>query len=79
VGIAYEEQCGHADVAQKFSGSLIRSIIEDGVKPPSLIFRPEVFDIVMDCAEKYGNGSPFVTEKYLQRPDPVMTIPPMKL
>lgn len=78
-GIAYEEQCGHAKQAQKFSGSLIRSILEDGVKPPRLIFRPEVFDIVMECAEKYGNGSPFVTEAYLERGDPVMTVPAMQL
>lgn len=78
-GIAYEEQCGHAKQAQRFSGSLIRSIIEDGVKPPRLIFRPEVFDLVMECAEKYGSGSPFVTESYLKRGDPVMTVPPMKV
>jgi len=76
-GIAYEEQCGHANEAQKFSGSLIRSIIEDGVKPPRLIFRPEVFDILMECAERYGDGSPFVTESYLKRADPVITVPPM--
>ena len=76
-GIAYEELCGHANKAQRFSGSLIRSIIEDGVKPPRLIFRPEVFDLVMECAEKYGNGSPFVTQSYLDRGDPVMTVPPM--
>jgi sulfate adenylyltransferase len=78
-GIAYEEQCSHKQEAQRFSGSLIRSIIEDGVKPPRLIFRPEVFDLVMECAEKYGHGSPFVNETYLKRPDPVMTIPAMQL
>ena len=78
-GIAYEEQCAHSKEAQRFSGSLIRSIIEDGVKPPRLIFRPEVFDIVMDCAEKYGHGSPFVNEQYLKRPDPVMTVPALAL
>ena len=78
-GIAYEELCGHKKQSQAFSGSLIRSIIEDGVKPPRLIFRPEVFDIVMECAEKYGNGSPFVTEAYLKRGDPVMTVPPLKV
>ena len=77
-GIAYEEQCGHKDAAQRFSGSLIRSIIQDGVKPPRLIFRPEVFDLVMECAEKYGDGSPFVTESYLKRGDPVMSVPPLK-
>ncbi len=74
-GIAYEEQCGHKDAAQRFSGSLIRSIIQDGVQPPRLLFRPEVFELVMECAEKYGGGSPFVTESYLERGDPVMTVP----
>lgn len=74
-GIAYEEQCGHKDAAQRFSGSLIRSIIQDGVQPPRLLFRPEVFELVMECAEKYGGGSPFVTESYLKRGDPVMTVP----
>jgi sulfate adenylyltransferase len=74
-GIAYEEQCGHKDAAQRFSGSLIRSIIQDGVQPPRLLFRPEIFELVMECAEKYGGGSPFVTESYLERGDPVMTVP----
>ena len=78
-GIAYEEQCAHKDKAQRFSGSLIRSIIQDGVKPPRLLFRPEVFDLVMECAEKYGSGSPFVTESYLKRKDPVMTIPALEI
>jgi sulfate adenylyltransferase len=32
----------------------------------------------MECAEKYGDGSPFVTESYLKRGDPVMTVPPLK-
>ena len=76
-GIAYEEQCGHKEAAQRFSGSLIRSIIQDGVQPPRLLFRPEIFELVMECAEKYGGGSPFVTESYLERGDPVMTVPPL--
>ncbi|MBI4317757.1 MAG: sulfate adenylyltransferase [Chloroflexi bacterium] len=76
-GIVYEEQCGHIGREQKFSGSLIRSIIQDGVKPTRLIFRPEVFDVLMDCAEKYGFGTPFVTEYYLQNAKPVITIPPL--
>ncbi|MCL5959649.1 MAG: sulfate adenylyltransferase [Chloroflexi bacterium] len=76
-GIVYEEQCGHVGREQKFSGSLIRSIIQDGVKPTRLIFRPEVFDVLMECAEKYGFGTPFVTEHYLQNASPVLTVPPM--
>ncbi len=68
----------HKKEWQKFSGTLIRSIVQDGVKPPRLIFRPEVFDLVMECAEKYGFGSPFVTDNYLEKRTPVFTIPPLK-
>lgn len=77
-GIAYEELCGHTGQEQRFSGSLLRSVIDDGVRPPSLIFRPEVFDVLMDCAERYGFGSPFVTDHYLKHRQPVMTMLPLE-
>jgi sulfate adenylyltransferase len=32
---------------------------------------------VMECAEKYGFGSPFVTDTYLEKRTPVFTMPPM--
>lgn len=76
--VTYSGLCGHKDKKQSFSGTLIRSIIQDGVKPPRLIFRPEVFDLIMECAKKYGNGSPFVTEEYLKKRNPVFTIEPLK-
>ncbi len=76
--ITSEGLCNHRDEWQKFSGTVIRSIVQDGVKPPRLIFRPEVFDLVMECAEKYGFGSPFVTDEYLEKRTPVFTIPPME-
>lgn len=76
--VTYSGLCGHNKERQNFSGTLIRSIIDDGVKPPRLIFRPEVFDIIMECAEKYGFGSPFVNDKYLQERNPVFTLPQMK-
>jgi sulfate adenylyltransferase len=66
--------CGHSKEKQKFSGTLIRSIIMDGVKPTRLIFRPEVFDTVMECADKYGFGSPFVTDKYLADRNPIFNL-----
>ena len=78
-GIAYEGLCGHHDRKQELSGTLMRKTLESGVTPSSLTFRPEVFELVTDCAEKYGFGSPFVTEKYLQNRSPVMTVPPMEL
>ena len=76
--ITYEEICGHGKEVQRFSGTLIRSIIQDGIKPTRLVFRPEVFDIMMECGEKYGGGSPFVTEDYLKKEDPLLIIPPME-
>ncbi|MCF8103863.1 MAG: sulfate adenylyltransferase [Desulfohalobiaceae bacterium] len=75
--ITSEGLCNHKDKQQKFSGTLIRSIVTDGVKPPRLIIRPEVFDQIMECAEKYGEGSPFVSEKYLEKRTPVFNIEPL--
>ncbi len=75
--VTYSGFCGHKP--QQFSGTVIRSIIQDGVKPPRLIFRPEVFDLVMESAEKYGFGSPFVTEEYLSKRNPVISVPPMEV
>ena len=69
--------CGHWKEHQKFSGTKIRSILMDEVKPTRLIFRPEVFDIVMDSAKKYGFGSPFVTPEYLAKAKPAFTIEPL--
>jgi len=76
--VTYSGLCGHEREAQNFSGTLIRSIIQDGVKPPRLIFRPEVFDLIMECAEQYGFGDAFVTDKYLKERNPVFTLPELK-
>jgi sulfate adenylyltransferase len=75
--ITSEGLCNHKDKQQKFSGTLIRSIVTDGVKPPRLIIRPEVFDVVQECAEKYGQGSPFVTDEYLENRIAVFDIKPL--
>ncbi|MBM3156172.1 MAG: sulfate adenylyltransferase [Chloroflexi bacterium] len=77
--VTYSGLCGHDKESQAFSGTLIRSIIQDGVKPPRLIFRPEVFDLVMESGEKYGFGSPFVTSEYLAKRNPVITVPAMEV
>jgi sulfate adenylyltransferase len=66
--------CGHDSEAQSFSGSLIRSILTDEVKPTQKVMRHEVFEVVMDCAAKYGQNSPFVTEEYLKYRLPVFTL-----
>lgn len=76
-GPAYEGLCGHREQKQDLSGTFIRSIIQGGVEPAAQTLRSEVLDVVRDCAERYGFGSPFVTDEYLQNRTPVMTIPAM--
>ncbi|WP_297824753.1 sulfate adenylyltransferase [Mycobacterium sp.] len=66
--------CGHDSQAQSFSGSLIRSILTDEVKPTQKVMRHEVFEVVMECAAQHGQGSPFVTEEYLRDRRPVFTL-----
>jgi sulfate adenylyltransferase len=67
--------CGHDSKAQSFSGSLIRSILTDEVKPTRLVMRPEVFDVVMDSAARHGqNHSPFVNEDYLKHRLPIFSL-----
>ncbi|HEX2278802.1 MAG TPA: sulfate adenylyltransferase, partial [Candidatus Tectomicrobia bacterium] len=56
---------------------LIRSIIQGGVEPAPLTLRAEVLEEVRACAEQYGFGSPFVTDHYLQKRTPVMSMPGM--
>lgn len=70
--------CGHDSTAQSFSGSLIRSILTDEVKPTQQVMRHEVFEVVLEAAAKYGQGSPFVTEEYLADRLPVFTLNPLE-
>jgi len=72
--VTYSGLCGHTKEKQEFSGTLIRSMVQDEVKPTRLIFRPEVFNNLMDCADKYGFGSPFCTEEYLSKRQPVFEL-----
>ena len=73
--VTYSGLCGHHKERQEFSGTMIRSILQDRVKPTKLIFRPEVFDMLMESANEYGFGSPFCTEKYLAKGEPVFELP----
>jgi sulfate adenylyltransferase len=74
-GVAYEGLCGHPEQRQELSGTYIRSIIQGGVEPAPLTLRPEVLEVVRECAEQYGFGSPFVGDQYLDSRTPVMTMP----
>lgn len=73
-GVAYEGLCGHRETKQDLSGTFIRSIIQGGTEPAPLTLRSEVLEVVRECAETYGFGSPFVTEQYLENRTPVMSM-----
>ena len=75
--VAYEGICGHRDRKQDLAGTLIRNIISGGEGPAATTLRPQVLEIVRDCAEKYGMGSPFVSQEYLDHRTPVITMPEM--
>ena len=74
-GVAYEGICGHPDTKQDLAGRLIRSIIAGGTAPGPQTLRAETLAIVRRCANDYGFGDPFVTERYLQERTPALTIP----
>ena len=75
--VAYEGICGHPGSKQDLAGTLIRSIISGGEGPAATTLRPQVLETVRYCAEKYGMGSPFVTQEYLENRTPVITMPEM--
>ena len=75
--VTYSGLCGHTKERQNFSGTMIRSIIQDKIQPTPLLMRPEVFQTIMRSAEKYGFGSPFCNEKYLEERQPVFRLSPM--
>jgi len=75
--VTYSGLCGHTKERQNFSGTMVRSIIQDKVQPTRLLMRPEVFQTMMQSAEKYGFGSPFCNEKYLKQRQPVFLLSPI--
>ena len=74
-GTAYEGLCGHRERKEDLAGTLIRSIIQGGAEPAATTLRAEVLEVVRECAERYGFGSPFVGEEYLAQRTPVLTLP----
>ncbi len=73
--VTYEGLCGHREQKQDLAGTLIRRIIQGGEEPAPTTLRAEVLDVVRECAEKYGFGSPFVEDNYLENRTPVMSMP----
>ena len=74
--IAYRGLCEHKEHWQKFSGTMIRSIIQDGVTPSRKLLRPEIFKVIMEGEKKYGTV--FVAEDYLKNRNPIWTVPPLE-
>ena len=77
-GPAYAPFCGHADRRQALSGTRLRKLIADGERPDPSLFRPEVFDAMLEAGERYGAGSPFVDPRYLEHRNPVFTLPALE-
>ncbi len=77
--IAYSESCGHTDAKQKFSGSFIRGMVAEGIFPPKVIFRPEVYKVIVKWWKQFNY--PFVNNKYLEtkNKDLEVDLPPMEL
>ncbi len=61
--MAYSENCNHSKQKEKLSGSLIRGLVAEGVQPPVVIMRPEVFKVIVKWWKKFNY--PFVNEKYV--------------
>jgi sulfate adenylyltransferase len=61
--IAYSESCGHSKEKEKFSGSFIRGMVGEGIFPPKVIFRPEVYKVVVKWWKHFDY--PFCNENYV--------------
>ncbi|MBC7106595.1 MAG: sulfate adenylyltransferase, partial [Firmicutes bacterium] len=61
--VTYSENCNHLNEIQRFSGSFIRSLLSEGLFPPPVIMRPEVYKVVVKWWKQFGY--PFNNRKYL--------------
>ena len=80
-GAAYSGLCGHQEQKEGISGTLVRSLIQEGAASEEevfRIFRPEVFEIIKETEGKYGFGSLFVTEEYMKSRRPVIIMPSLE-
>lgn len=75
--VTYSENCTHKGEFQRYSGSFIRSLLAEGVFPPPVIMRPEVYKIVVKWWKEFGY--PFNNMKYLTEREKELEIdlPPM--
>jgi sulfate adenylyltransferase len=62
--------CGHE--VERVSGSLLRGVLLEGLRPPSVVMRPEVYDVVVKWWRVYGH--PFVSVKYLRSKEEALEV-----
>ncbi|MDQ7031706.1 MAG: sulfate adenylyltransferase [Desulfonauticus sp.] len=70
--IAYSGCCNHTKEKQKFSGSFVRGMVAEGVFPPKVIFRPEVYKVIVKWWNKFEY--PFCNEHYVQEKEEKLEI-----
>lgn len=73
-GPAYARFCGHPDDQKPVSGTWVRGLIRAGKTPDPDVFRPEVFQAMVEAGESHGFGSPFVTDRYLAERTAVFSV-----
>jgi sulfate adenylyltransferase len=75
--VTYSENCTHEGEFQRYSGSFIRSLLAEGVFPPPVIMRPEVYQVVVKWWKHFGY--PFNNKKYLTEREKELEVnlPPM--
>jgi len=62
--------CGHE--VERVSGSLLWGVLLEGLRPPSVVMRPEVYDVVVKWWRVYGH--PFVSVKYLRAKEEALEV-----
>ncbi|MCX7913493.1 MAG: sulfate adenylyltransferase [Thermodesulfovibrionales bacterium] len=77
--VTYSENCTHKDELQRYSGSFIRSLLAEGVYPPPVIMRREVYQVVVKWWKEFGY--PFNNAKYLSEREKTLEVdlPPMDI
>ncbi|MEW6161836.1 MAG: sulfate adenylyltransferase [Nitrospirota bacterium] len=61
--VTYSDNCTHKGEFQRYSGSFIRSLLAEGVFPPPVIMRREVYQVVVKWWKEFGY--PFNNKRYL--------------
>ncbi|MGM0681120.1 MAG: sulfate adenylyltransferase, partial [Thermodesulfobacteriota bacterium] len=70
--IAYSENCGHDKQKQKFSGSFLRGMVAEGVTPPRVIMRPEVYKAVVKWWKHFDY--PFCNQRYVEEKEKTLEV-----